>query len=84
MKTRPAIPGEHCQDLNCECQEEPMRQGETMFLVGGGILVHGLPFLHHGVAHSADSANGISNPLIIQCTNALVGVLAGVRIIGLE
>jgi predicted DNA repair protein MutK len=49
----------------------------AMFLVGGGILVHGLPFLHHGVAHIADSANGISNPLIIQCTNALVGVLAG-------
>jgi uncharacterized protein len=49
----------------------------AMFLVGGGILVHGLPFLHHGVAHIADSANGISNALIIQCTNALVGVLAG-------
>jgi len=49
----------------------------AMFLVGGGILVHGLPFLHHGVAHIADRANGISNALIIQCTNALVGVLAG-------
>jgi uncharacterized protein len=49
----------------------------AMFLVGGGILVHGLPFLHHSVEHIAESADGISSALIIQFTNAVVGVLAG-------
>jgi predicted DNA repair protein MutK len=49
----------------------------AMFLVGGGILVHGLPFLHHGVENIAESTDGLSSMLIIQCTNALVGILAG-------
>jgi predicted DNA repair protein MutK len=49
----------------------------AMFIVGGGILVHGLPFLHHGVERIAESADGLSSALIIQFTNALVGVLAG-------
>jgi predicted DNA repair protein MutK len=49
----------------------------AMFLVGGGILVHGIPFLHHWseafTAH-VGAALGWVVPLV---TNALVGVLAG-------
>ena len=44
----------------------------AMFLVGGGILVHGLPSLHHGIEYLTEG-----NMLITQGANALVGVLAG-------
>ncbi len=48
----------------------------AMFLVGGGILVHGLPALHHALAAvvPTDGALGLlAGPL----ANALVGVVAG-------
>ena len=55
----------------------------AMFLVGGGILVHGLPFLHeliHGAAHEAEHIPGVGaviagvTPML---ANALVGIVAG-------
>jgi len=55
----------------------------AMFLVGGGILTHGLPFLHHAVeavTQWANDVNGIGAvlgalaPLLVD---ALVGVVAG-------
>ncbi|AAZ96173.1 conserved hypothetical protein [Thiobacillus denitrificans ATCC 25259] len=60
----------------------------AMFLVGGGILVHGIPAAHHGVealAHQASALPGIGGalgvlaPLVID---ALVGILAGALILG--
>lgn len=39
-----------------------------MFLVGGGILVHGLPFLHHAV-------EAIAVPILLP--DLVVGVVAG-------
>jgi predicted DNA repair protein MutK len=60
----------------------------AMFLVGGGILVHGLPWLHeliHGVAHEAELIPGVGvilagvTPALM---NALVGVLAGALLLG--
>jgi hypothetical protein len=39
----------------------------AMFLVGGGILVHGLPFLHHAV-------EAIAVPML---PDLVVGVVAG-------
>ncbi|MFM9834482.1 MAG: DUF808 domain-containing protein [Methylophilaceae bacterium] len=53
----------------------------AMFLVGGGILVHGLPFLHHGVEQMTESAGGITAGIISQSANALVGVLAGALVL---
>ena len=60
----------------------------AMFLVGGGILVHGVPALHHGVeglAHSlvvvpvvGSLAEGIASALL----NALAGVVAGGIVLG--
>jgi predicted DNA repair protein MutK len=47
----------------------------AMFLVGGGILVHNIPALHHLVA--ALSPQGALASLVETCTNAVVGVLAG-------
>jgi uncharacterized protein len=49
----------------------------AMFLVGGGILVHGIPALQHaigGVAQGAGSLIGLLWPLL---ADALVGVAAG-------
>jgi predicted DNA repair protein MutK len=60
----------------------------AMFLVGGGILVHGLPWLHelvHGVTHEAELIPGVGvilagvTPALM---NALVGILAGALLLG--
>ncbi len=51
----------------------------AMFLVGGGILLHGLPWLHHAVEerlHGLDLAAGLQ-PLARSLAGGLVGVLAG-------
>lgn len=50
----------------------------AMFLVGGGILVHGLPFLHHALealTHGMGEVTGAVTPLFF---NAMVGIGAGV------
>jgi predicted DNA repair protein MutK len=60
----------------------------AMFLVGGGILVHGLPWLHHlihGVAHEAELIPGVGvilAGLTPTLMNALVGVVAGALVLG--
>ena len=55
----------------------------AMFLVGGGILAHGIPAVHHGIAHAAELAGGVpavggllaaSTPLLLD---ALVGIVGG-------
>lgn len=48
----------------------------AMFLVGGGILTHGVPAVHHGI-ESAAAAAGFAAPLVAAALDALVGVLAG-------
>jgi hypothetical protein len=51
----------------------------AMFLVGGGILVHGIPALHHGVEHLAHVLHGMPalEGLLGIVANGLVGVAAG-------
>jgi predicted DNA repair protein MutK len=53
----------------------------AMFLVGGGILVHGLSFLHHWVEHVAELARGVGGGLLGGLVpllfDALVGIVAG-------
>lgn len=55
----------------------------AMFLVGGGILVHGLPFLHHGIEHLVQAAaeqSGVGHVLqavLIAFLNGAAGVIAG-------
>ena len=54
----------------------------AMFLVGGGILVHGLPVLHHAVeAAGAEAAQwpvgGLWAVLVPNLLNAVVGIVAG-------
>jgi len=55
----------------------------AMFLVGGGILVHGLPAIHHGIealAHTLvvlPAIGSLAEALTSALLNALVGIVAG-------
>ncbi len=55
----------------------------AMFLVGGGILVHGIPAAHHWIEDFAERAGalpylgGILEALGAALANALIGVVAG-------
>jgi len=52
----------------------------AMFLVGGGILTHGVPVLHHwieGVGAAAGSA-GFAVPMLL---NGVVGIIAGAAVL---
>lgn len=54
----------------------------AMFLVGGGILVHGIPPLHHWVEEMS-RGTGIGPSLMPMILNALSGVVAGALVLGL-
>jgi predicted DNA repair protein MutK len=54
----------------------------AMFLVGGGILVHGIGPLHHWVEETAKSAGAVAGPLVDILLNGLAGVVAGAVILG--
>jgi hypothetical protein len=54
----------------------------AMFLVGGGILTHGLPWLHHGIEAVASRAAGwpagaVFGALMPGVLDALTGVITG-------
>lgn len=62
----------------------------AMFLVGGGILVHGLPFLHHAVqavqaamagAGSSGTGGAVAQVVVPQLLNMLAGVAAGALVL---
>ena len=52
----------------------------AMFLVGGGILVHGISFLHHEVEDLAH-LTGIFESVTTMLLNALVGLAVGVIVV---
>lgn len=52
----------------------------AMFLVGGGILAHGLGFLHHNIEHLSE-LSGIFSGLTSNLANAVVGLLAGLIVV---
>ena len=49
----------------------------AMFLVGGGILVHGVPALHHAVEHAVQGLGAFALAVLPTLADGLVGVLAG-------
>ena len=53
-----------------------------MFLVGGGILVHGIDFLHHGVEDIAH-LTGIFGNLTTTLLNAVIGFIIGAIVVAL-
>jgi len=53
----------------------------AMFLVGGGILVHGLPFLHHLLEPLLHGLGNTFSLILPTLFNALVGVIAGIGVV---
>jgi uncharacterized protein len=53
----------------------------AMFMVGGGILVHGWPALHHGIEHLLAGLAGAVQWLASTLAEAGVGVLAGIVVL---
>lgn len=49
----------------------------AMFLVGGGILVHGVPILAHALEAWSANAGGVAGGVVSMGANAGVGVIAG-------
>ncbi|MCY1562208.1 hypothetical protein D9M68_995670 [compost metagenome] len=52
----------------------------AMFMVGGGILTHGIPAAHHWIeqlAHSVGASSGLLAALTPTLLNALAGIVAG-------
>ena len=52
----------------------------AMFMVGGGILVHGIPPLHHAIAHVAETTAGIAavGGILKAITPTLLDAVAGI------
>ncbi|MDQ3263758.1 MAG: DUF808 domain-containing protein [Myxococcota bacterium] len=53
----------------------------AMFLVGGGILTHGIPALHHWIEEFSHRLGGVGGALAPTLIDALVGVLAGAVVV---
>jgi predicted DNA repair protein MutK len=49
----------------------------AMFMVGGSILTHGMPFVHHAVEAAAASAGPVLGAMTSHLADIVVGVLAG-------
>ncbi|MGQ5523349.1 DUF808 domain-containing protein [Chitinimonas sp. PSY-7] len=55
----------------------------AMFMVGGGILSHGVPMLHHGIEHLAAGLadlpvlGGVLAAIVPTVLDALIGIIAG-------
>ncbi|MCU0795635.1 MAG: DUF808 domain-containing protein [Akkermansiaceae bacterium] len=49
----------------------------AMFLVGGQILVHGIPAVHHWIEHAVAGMGGVAKALVPYLFNGLFGILAG-------
>lgn len=53
----------------------------AMFLVGGGIVVHGIPALHHAVEHAGEfvaaSAGHLAESLAVTGMNGFAGIVVG-------
>lgn len=49
----------------------------AMFLVGGGILTHGIPGAHDGIHHMAVAAGPVLGAIVPTLADATTGILAG-------
>ncbi|PAL17051.1 hypothetical protein B8W92_03370 [Moraxella osloensis] len=54
----------------------------AMFLVGGGILAHGVSALYHGIEHLGDLSGAFSG-LTTNLLNGLVGLVAGLVVVAI-
>ena len=54
----------------------------AMFMVGGAIIVHGIPVLHHFVEHQGESVTAMSagwiGMIVVILLETIIGILAGI------
>ena len=55
----------------------------AMFLVGGGILTHGIPPVHHAIADVAARSGGLVGSVLSPLLDGLVGVVAGAILVAI-
>ncbi|WP_437533895.1 DUF808 domain-containing protein [Sorangium sp. So ce726] len=55
----------------------------AMFLVGGGILTHGVPWLHHHIEDMTQGAGAVLGAVVPSLANMIVGVAAGAVVLGI-
>ena len=55
----------------------------AMFLVGGGILAHGIPAVHHAIEGAVHGWPRIAAGLTSMLLNALIGILAGLVVVAI-
>ena len=55
----------------------------AMFLVGGGILTHGFPAIHHWVNGFTSGQNSLLTSLLSLCTDAVTGLATGATVLAL-
>lgn len=53
----------------------------AMFLVGGGILTHGLPPVYEAIHHFAEGVGGFAQPIIPVVADGLFGVAVGALLV---
>ncbi|HET7204878.1 MAG TPA: DUF808 domain-containing protein [Steroidobacteraceae bacterium] len=53
----------------------------AMFLVGGGILAHGIPPVHHAIEDALHGLPAVGHALGAMLLNALVGLVAGLVVV---
>jgi len=55
----------------------------AMFLVGGGIVTHGISAVHHWIEHTSAAAGGFGAAVLPTVFNGLFGVVAGAVVLAL-
>ena len=53
----------------------------AMFLVGGGIIAHGIPALGHAIESAAASLGGVLGSVAAMLVNGVVGVAVGAAVL---
>ena len=53
----------------------------AMFLVGGGILVHGVPPLHHAIEHAVQPLGSMAATVLPPLADGLLGIVAGALVL---
>ncbi|SHG65361.1 hypothetical protein SAMN04488068_0948 [Hydrocarboniphaga daqingensis] len=53
----------------------------AMFLVGGGIVTHGIPPLHHAIEHAATAVGPIAGAVTPMLLNGVAGIVVGAVIV---
>jgi predicted DNA repair protein MutK len=53
----------------------------AIFLVGGGILSHGLPPVHRAIEAASANMTGVAGALLPSALDGLVGIAAGIVVL---